>query len=312
MIVTLEDPRMPDVPAGPTDRAAILQSVESALAGGTRLVVATVVEPGAGTLVPGAKLSLAADETTLGTLGGDALDEAVCAQAREMLTTVPRVTMQTLYVSPDGGLSDRRSQAGPGDAEVMLQLFESPSKLVVVGGGHVGHSLAVIGEIAGFAVTVIDDREEFANRERFPMAEHVICAEVEEALDGIELDSNSYVVLVSRGHRVDEDALRHSVGRGAAYVGMIGSRRRTGTVLRHLLEEGLDRDALEAVATPIGLDIGAETPEEIAIAILAEIIMVQRGGSGARMRIAQRALGAVDAPDMGKMDEVSRDNESRE
>ena len=312
MIVTLEDPRMPDVPAGPTDRAAILQSVESALAGGTRLVVATVVEPGAGTLVPGAKLSLAADETTLGTLGGEALDEAVRAQAREMLTTVPRVTMQTLYVSPDGGLSDRRSQAGPGDAEVMLQLFESPSKLVVVGGGHVGHSLAVIGEIAGFAVTVIDDREEFANRERFPMAEHVICAEVEEALDGIELDSNSYVVLVSRGHRVDEEALRHSVGRGAAYVGMIGSRRRTGTVLRHLLEEGLDRDALEAVATPIGLDIGAETPEEIAIAILAEIIMVQRGGSGARMRIAHRALGAAAALDMGSLDEVSGDNESRE
>ncbi len=299
------------MPAGPTDRAAILQAIESALAGGTRLVVATIVQPGAGTLIPGAKLALAADGTTLGTLGGDALDEAVCAQAREMLTTVPRVTTQTLYVSPDGGLSERRSQAGPGDAEVMLQLFESPSKLVVVGGGHVGHSLAVIGEIAGFAVTVIDDREEFANRERFPMAEHVICADVEEALDGIELDSNSYVVLVSRGHRVDEDALRHSVGRGAAYVGMIGSRRRTGTVLRHLLEEGLDRDALEAVATPIGLDIGAETPEEIAIAILAEIIMVQRGGSGARMRIAQRALGTVDSTsDMGRLDEVSRDNES--
>lgn len=303
---------MPDVPAGPTDRAAILQAVESALAGGTRLVVATVVEPGAGTLSPGAKLSLAADETTLGTLGGDALDEAVCAQAREMLTTVPRVTIQTLYASPDGGLSERRSQAGPGDAEVMLQLFEAPAKLVVVGGGHVGHSLAVIGEIAGFAVTVIDDREEFAKRERFPMAEHVICAEVEDALDGIELDSNSYVVLVSRGHRVDEEALRHSVGRGAAYVGMIGSRRRTGTVLRHLLEEGLDRDALEAVATPIGLDIGAETPEEIAIAILAEIIMVQRGGSGARMRIAHRALGAANALDMDSLDEVSRDNESRE
>ena len=300
------------MPAGSNDLTTILQAVESALVGGTRLVVATVVEPGAGTLTPGAKLSLAADESTLGTLGGEALDEAVCAQAREMLTTVPRVTMQTLYVSPDGGLSDRRSQAGPGDAEVMLQLFEAPARLVVVGGGHVGHSLAVIGEIAGFAVTVIDDREEFANRERFPMAEHVICAEVEDALDGIELDSNSYVVLVSRGHRVDEEALRHSVGRGAAYVGMIGSRRRTGTVLRHLLEEGLDRDALEAVATPIGLDIGAETPEEIAIAILAEIIMVQRGGSGARMRIAHRALGAAGALDMGSLDEVSGDNESRE
>lgn len=282
-----------------SDRIEIMEAIERALDGGTRLVVATVVEAGAGTLVPGAKLSLSADESTLGSLGGEALDEAVLGQAREMLTTVPRVTMQTLYVSPDGGLAERRSQAGADDAEVMLQLFESPSKLVVVGGGHVGHALATIGEIAGFAVTVIDDREEFANRDRFPMAEHVICAEVEDALDGIELDSNSYVVLVSRGHRVDEEALRHSVGRGAAYVGMIGSRRRTSTVLRHLLEEGLDRDALEAVSTPIGLDIGAETPEEIAISILAEIIMVQRGGTGERMRAGRRALGA------GSVDEIT-------
>src|SRR3546814_514525 len=216
-----------------------------------------------------------------------------------MQTTGPRVTMQTLYVSPDGGLSERRSQAGTDDAELMLQLFEAPSRLVIVGGGHVGHALATIGEIAGFAVTVIDDREEFANRDRFPMAEHVICAEVEEALDGLELDATSYVVLVSRGHRVDEDALRHSVGRGAAYVGMIGSRRRTSTVLRHLLEEGIAPGALEAVSTPIGLDIGAETPEEIAISIMAEIIMVQRGGTGERMRSGRRALGS------GGLDQVS-------
>ena len=273
-----------------TDRIAMMEAIESALAGGTRLVVATVVDGGSGQLAPGAKLSLAADESVLGTLGGEVLDEAVLAQAREMLTTVPRVTMQTMYVSPNGGLSERRSQAGPGDAEVMLQLFESPSRLVIVGAGHVGHALATIGEIVGFAVTVIDDREEFANRDRFPMAEHVICAEVEAALDGIDLDSNTYVVLVSRGHRVDEEALRHAVGRGAAYVGMIGSRRRTGTVLRHLLEEGFDRQALESVSTPIGLDIGAETPEEIAVSILAEMIMVQRGGSGERMRSGRRPL----------------------
>ncbi len=307
-------PESPDAQAA-SERTAIMQAIEAALAGGTRLVVATVVQPGAGTLIPGAKISLAADEATLGTLEGEALDEAVLAQAREMLTTVPRVTMQTLYVSLDGGLSDRRSQAGPSDAEVMLQLFESPSKLVIVGGGHVGHSLATIGEIAGFAVTVIDDREEFANRDRFPMAEHVICAEVEDALDGIDLDPNTYVVLVSRGHRVDEEALRHSVGRGAAYVGMIGSRRRTGTVLRHLLEEGIDRAALEAVATPIGLDIGAETPEEIAISILAEMIMVQRGGSGERMRLGRRALSSGESADIGESEdersrEISDDNAS--
>ncbi len=272
------------------DRLAIVEAIESALAGGTRLVVATVIEPGAGHLVPGAKLSLGADETVLGTLGGEALDEAVLGLAREMLTTVPRVTMQTLYVSPEGGFSDRRSLAGAEDAEVMLQLFEAPARLVIVGAGHVGYALATIGEIAGFAVTVIDDREEFANRDRFPMAEHVICADVEDALDGIHLDANSYVVLVSRGHRVDEDALRHSVGRGAAYVGMIGSRRRTSTVLRHLLEEGFAPEVLDAVSTPVGLDIGAETPEEIAISILAETIMLRRGGTGDRMRAGRRPI----------------------
>src|SRR5680860_1129661 len=104
-----------------TDRIEIMEAIERALDGGTRLVVATVVEAGGGALVSGAKLSLSADESTLGSLGGDTLDEAVLGHAREMLTTVPRVTMQTLYASPDGGLSERRSQAGASDAEVMLQ-----------------------------------------------------------------------------------------------------------------------------------------------------------------------------------------------
>ena len=111
-------------------------------------------------------------------------------------------------------------------------------------------------------------------------------------------------MLVSRGHRVDEDALRHSVGRGAAYVGMIGSRRRTGTVLRHLLEEGFDSDALEAVSTPIGLDIGAETPEEIAVSILAEMIMIQRGGSGERMQTGRRPLLSGGPPADGDLSDV--------
>src|SRR5690606_23512921 len=99
---------------------------------------------------------------------------------------------------------------------------------------------------------------------------------------------NDYVVLVSRGHKQDEDGLRHVVGRGAGYIGMIGSRRRTATVLQHLAEEGFDSATLEAVSTPVGIDLGAETPEEIALSILAEIVMLRRGGGGARMR-EQRA-----------------------
>jgi xanthine dehydrogenase accessory factor len=269
----------------PADRLAIIETIEAALGGAEPAIVATVVGAGEPPWLPlGAKLALLRGGRQIGSLGTTAADVAAVEAAGAMFTTLPRVTMQTLYLAPDGRSADRPSQAQPGDAEVTLQLFEAPARLVIVGGGHVGRSLATVAELTGFSVTVIDDRPEFANRERFPMADEVIALDAGEALDGLSLDANTYVVLVSRGHRQDEEALRHAVGRGAAYVGMIGSQRRTTTVLRHLAEEGLDAAALAAVSTPIGLDIGAETPEEIAISILAEVVMVRRGGAGGRMR----------------------------
>jgi xanthine dehydrogenase accessory factor len=130
-------------------------------------------------------------------------------------------------------------------------------------------------------VTVIDDRPEYADPKRFPEAERVIRGRFEEVLAAYPLDATTYVVTVTRGHRHDEASLRCVIGRGAAYVGMIGSRRRAAAVLQHLREEGLDPAALAEVRTPIGLDIGAESPEEIAVSIMAEIVMHRRGGTGA-------------------------------
>lgn len=266
------------------DRATILEAMEAALEGGPPVAVGTVTDAGAaGRLELGAKLLVLGDGRTVGTLGDVDVDAAVSDAGVEAMSAFPRVEVQTLYVSADGAVSDRRHRAVEGDAQIMLQQFESPARLIVVGGGHIGLALAQIGELLGFRLTVLDDREEFANRERFPMAEEIITAELGPALDAIALDGSCHVVLVSRGHRQDEEALRHSVGRGAAFVGMIGSRRRTATVLAHLLKEGFERADLEAVSTPIGLDIGAETPEEIALSILAEIVMRRRGGSGERM-----------------------------
>lgn len=265
--------------------ARIMEAVEAALAGGEPVAVATVTEAGEPALAEaGAKLLVRTSGDTLGTLGDGAIDATVAAAAAEALGARPRVTVETLYLGRDGRAVTRRSQAQAGDAQVMLQLFEAPARLVIVGGGHVGLALAELGEALGYGITVVDDRAEFANRDRFPMAERIVVAEPAEAFASIGLDASTYVVLVSRGHRVDEEALRHSVGRGAAYVGMIGSRRRTGTVLRHMLEEGADPASVAAVSTPVGLDIGAETPEEIAVSILAEITMLRRGGSGRRMR----------------------------
>ncbi len=269
----------------PMDRLAVVEAIEAALGGGEPVAVATVVEGGESSwLNPGDKMAVSRDGSRRGSLGVDAVDDVIAAASSDVFTVIPRIEMQTLYLAPDGRAVTRRSQAQPGDAQVTLQLFEAPSRLVIVGGGHVGFALATIAELTGFSVIVIDDRPEFANRERFPMADQVIAEDASVAIPSLGLDANTYVVLVSRGHRQDQEALRVSVARGAAYVGMIGSARRTGTVLHNLAEEGLDQAALDAVSTPIGLDIEAETPEEIAISILAEIIMVRRGGSGGRMR----------------------------
>ncbi len=271
------------------DRIALTVEVERALEGGPPVAVATVTDPGLLAASSGAKMLVRADGTSLGSIDG-ALDEAVREAAVAQLDTLPRVMAQMLWVNPQRGASERRSAAAEGDTQVLVQLFESPARLVIVGGGHIGYALAQLGALLGFQLYVLDDREEFANEERFAMAENVYAGDLGVGLDAIELDGSDYVVMVSRGHQQDEQALRHVVGRGAASVGMIGSRRRVRTVLEHLLSEGFDRAKIEAVHTPIGIDIGAETPEEIALSILSEIVLVRRNGGGGRMVDRRQAL----------------------
>lgn len=263
-------------------QANIVEAIQDALAGGAPVAVATVTSAGALGLPVGAKLLVRSDGEMLGGVGA-VVDLVLIDAALEQLRTLPRVIVQTVWLAPDGSAAVRRSQASADAATVMLELYEAPARLLIVGGGHVGLAVATVGELCGMEVSVFDDREEFANRERFPMAEHVFAGDTAAALDGMDLGPSDYIVLVSRGHQLDELALRHSVGRGAAYVGMIGSRRRTQTVIEHLRASGVPDEALATVRTPIGLDVGAETPEEIAVSILAEIIMVRRGGSGGLM-----------------------------
>lgn len=252
----------------------IAAEVLRALGGGTRVLVATVIAAPVGHL--GAKMLVRHDGTTLGSLGLEALDAAVAQQA---LDTVPRSGVWTLYLTPGGEVVQRRDATGA--YELMLEVHERPARLVIVGGGHVGKACSVIGEMCGFRVTVIDDRPEWANAERFPEADEVIRGRFDEVLADYPIDSTAYVICVTRGHRHDETSLRCVIGRGAAYVGMIGSKRRAAAVLKHLVDEGADPEAVAAVHTPIGLDIGAETPEEIAVSIMGEIIAVRRTGRSA-------------------------------
>lgn len=267
--------------------ATITDDVERALGGGIPIAVATVMDVGdqAG-LEVGTKMMIRRDavDSEVGSIdGGGAVDEQVREAAQALFITFPRVQLEILYVGQEHGIVTRRSQARPGDARLMLELFEAPPQLVIAGGGHVGLQVATIGALVGFDVTIVDDRPEFANPERFPMAKQVLCGDFAEVFDAMELSMAHSVVLVSRGHQQDTIALRHTVSRGVGYVGMIGSQRRTGTVLQMLIDEGIPESDIARVHTPIGLDINAETPEEIALAILAEIVLVRKGGTGVKL-----------------------------
>ena len=265
----------------------IAEEVVRAAQGGPAVAVATVIRaPQGASPAVGEKLLVRADGSRLGTLA--ALEEATAADAHAALTRLPRTLVESIFYRADGARL-HRVEAGQDEFEVMIEVTERPATLLIVGGGHVGQSIATIGAHVGFSVAVLDDREAFANQERFPMADRVICGDFAEELRRFLIDANTYIVLVSRGHKQDELSLREVVSSEAAYVGMIGSRRRVGTVLTHLAREGLDRQALERVHTPIGLDIAAETPEEIAVSIIAEIVSVRRGGGGGKMSELRRA-----------------------
>ena len=253
---------------------------------GPGVIVATVIgAPEGAAPAPGSKLLVRRDGGTLGSFGGAAFEATVIEDALNAINEFPRRPVQALYYRSEGPRIHRLEARGGADAyEVMLEIIEAPVTLLICGGGHIGLSLATIGEHVGFSVAVMDDREIYANRERFPMADRVMSGDFAEMLADFPIGSNTYIVMVSRGHKQDETCLRSVVDRGAAYVGMIGSKRRVSTVLRHLAEEGIDLAALERVYTPIGFDLGAETPEEIAVSIIAELIAVRRGGSGKPMR----------------------------
>ena len=270
----------------------IATEVVAALEGGPPVVVPTVIAVPPDAAVPlGAKLLVRAGGATLGALDRGPLEAAVRSDARDAFR---RHAFHSFYYSTEGARLDRQGYA-VGQAEqqpsyqVMLEVHERSATLLIVGGGHIGKALATIGHLCGFSVAVVDDRPDYANPERFPEADHVLCGDFVETLRGFPIDANTYIVCVTRGHKHDELSLRQVVASPAAYVGMIGSKRRVSAVLQHLLDDGYDPEAIARVHTPIGLDIGAETPEEIAIAIMAEVIQACRGGSGRPMRQVKKA-----------------------
>jgi xanthine dehydrogenase accessory factor len=235
-----------------------LERVVAAVERGETVALATVVR---GPRV-GLKL-VAADGGALdGTTGDEGVDAEVSRRAVEAMAT------------------GRTKRVVAGDVEIYIEPYAPPPAIVICGAGHIAVPLAVIAKHAGFHVTVIDDRADYASRARFPTADEIVADSFTAALARLRVTPSTAVVLVTRGHRQDWDCLRVVVDSPAMYIGMIGSRRRVKAAMMGLEAEGYSTERLARVAAPIGLDIGSETPAEIAVAILAEIILARRGGTG--------------------------------
>jgi len=159
--------------------------------------------------------------------------------------------------------------------EVLLEPVFSEPTIYIFGGGHISEQLAPLAKNVHFKVVVIDDREMFANRERFPEADEVIVSEFERCFDQLNIDDSSYLVIVTRGHLYDGFVLEQALKTNACYIGMIGSKKKIRTLYQNLMEKGIAKETLERVCAPIGIDINSETPEEIAVSIVAELIKVR-------------------------------------
>ena len=163
-----------------------------------------------------------------------------------------------------------------GQLNVYVEPVAPQPRAFLFGAGHISKSLSKIATLAGFPTTIVDDRATFANRERFPEAEAIHAGEYEDIFEKLNVNSTSYIVIVTRGHRDDLRVLRWAVNTRARYIAMIGSKRKVLSVVKELEKEGIPREAFQKITAPMGLDIGAVTPEEIAISVVAEMIAVRR------------------------------------
>ncbi len=223
-------------------------------------VLATVIE---GPFL-GRQLFAREDGTVVGSIAPE-LDASITEEALEIMRR---------------GRSDRRPfHHSTGDMVVFFDVYLPPPLLIIVGGTHIGIALARLAKSSGFKVVLVDPREKFATRERFPMADEVYAAWPQEVLPKLRNDSSTYIVVMTHDPKIDDPAVLTALEGNAVYIGVIGSRKVSAERLQRLREMGLPEEQLKRVRAPIGLDLGADSPEELAIAILAEMIAARTGGT---------------------------------
>ena len=257
-----------------TEVSSLSDDIESAFNGGESIAVATVVNPK--TLELGARLTVAEDGVVTGSLGSPAADALAVKTANRVMP----LGKAEHVVTVDGD-------------ELYVAGFTSPATLVLVGGGHVNLQVATIAQMLGFRVFVTDDRPEFANRERFAMAQQTSVAPYDKGLDAFHITKNTAIVIGSRGHHFDDLATEAAVRTPATYVGLLGSKRKTVMIYEALLKRGISPERLKEVHSPIGLDLGGRSPEEIAVSVMAEIVAFRHDRPGGAMKVDEAQIDRI-------------------
>jgi xanthine dehydrogenase accessory factor len=258
----------------------VFAAVAAALDRGEAAALVTIVSTtGSTPQRVGAKMLVFGDGRTVGTIGGGCYENDAFWKAREAITA--RSPQLVHYELSDDFAQETGLVCG-GQMDVYIEPIEPSPELYVIGAGHVGTELARLAHAVGFQVHVVDDREKFANRERFPDASDVIAEDIPTWVARTQLPPHAYVVIVTRGHTNDLEALRALATRDLRYLGLIGSRAKVARIYDALQQDGMAAECLKRVHAPIGLDIGAVTPQEIAVSILAELIAVKHGKFSSR------------------------------
>ena len=252
----------------------LMKDLQEALASGEAFVMCTVTETmGSSPGQPGQKMFVFGDGTTTGTVGGGINEDRVRKEAIDLFFHA-----ETKLLSFD--MSNDVSTAEPicgGTMKVFLELVQDRPRLIIFGGGHIGQILTKLANIAGFRITLVDERPEYAEACRIPEAENVLCCSYEESVEKTNIDALTSVVIVTPGHAKDREVLESVLKSPAPYIGMIGSARKVEDIKKRLLAEGADAKKLQDIFSPIGLNLGGDSPEEIAVGILAQIIAFRHG-----------------------------------
>lgn len=259
-------------------------------------VLATVVEStGSAPQDAGARLLLLADGKMAGTVGGGAIEKRILAEAQGLFATeAPATRLLSINLTTELGM------CCGGTMRVFLERVTMPARLVVLGAGHIAKPLVAFASATGFEVTVVDERIAWADPERFPAAHQVLCDDPEAVVSELLLDPDTAVVVVTHHHPLDQALVKALTGSRAGFFGLVGSETKRNKFLMRLRAQGLPDEALARLRSPLGVQIGASTPEEIAISIVAELVAWRRGVSiddGAPLRAKRvRADAPASAP----------------